>query len=217
MDRGLLALTLIAEADVAPSIDELAGWLGVHRSIAYRIVRTLEAHRLIERDAGGRCRPGVRLALLGRTVRAALREAAVGELGHLADDVGMTAFLVVADGAEAVTVESVEPSASQVHVAYRPGTRHPLHLGAPGLALLAGESPQPGERPEVAAARQRGWAFTSTEVLAGMASVAAPLVAGGRCEGAVAVVFLAAAAPDTEPLGVRVRQAAAAIVARLGG
>ena len=35
----------------------------------------------------------------------------------------MTAFLVVSDGHEAVTVRVVEPTYTTAHVAYRPGTR----------------------------------------------------------------------------------------------
>lgn len=198
-----------------PSIDALAASLGVHRSIAYRIVRTLEVHRLVERDAGGGCRPGVRLAMLGRGVRSPLRTAALAELGSLADDLGMTAFLVVADGGEAVTMESVEPSGSSVHVAYRPGNRHALGLGAPGLALLAGAPAVADERAEVSAARAVGWVHTTSEVLPGMACVAAPVVVSDRCEGAVAVVFLAASPIDVSLVGPRVAAAAGAIAARL--
>ena len=47
----------------------------------------------------------------------------------------MTAFLVVRSGDEAVTVATVEPQDSTAHVVYRPGTRHPVDRGAPGLAL----------------------------------------------------------------------------------
>ena len=65
----------------------------------------------------------------------------------------MTAFLVVADGDEAVTIDSVEPTSLDAHVAYRPGTRHPIDRGAPGLALLARTSVVVGERAEVAVAR----------------------------------------------------------------
>ncbi|MGE0000411.1 MAG: helix-turn-helix domain-containing protein, partial [Ilumatobacteraceae bacterium] len=55
LDRGLTALEWIALADRPPSIDEVAQHLDVHRSIAYRIVRTLEDHRLVRRDPNGRC------------------------------------------------------------------------------------------------------------------------------------------------------------------
>ena len=75
-------------------------------------------------------------------------------LANLAEELQMTAFLVVADGDEAVTIDSVEPTSLDAHVAYRPGTRHPIDRGAPGLALLAGRPAVPGERAEVAVARE---------------------------------------------------------------
>ena len=151
LDRGLAMLESIAWAAAPPTIDELAEVHGVHRSIAYRIVRTLEARHLVRRDTSGRCHAGVRLASLARGVRAPLLTAAVPALTSLANELGMTSFLVVRDGDEAVTIESIEPQTSEIHLAYRPGIRHPVELGAPGLALLAGSPLVDGERADVAA------------------------------------------------------------------
>ena len=66
LDRGLRVLEAIATADEAPRIEDLASRIAVHRSIAYRIVRTLELHALIWRDSGGRCHPGDKLAQWAR-------------------------------------------------------------------------------------------------------------------------------------------------------
>jgi DNA-binding IclR family transcriptional regulator len=141
-----------------------------------------------------------------------LLAAAVPVLTGLANELGMTSFLVVRDGDDAVTIESVEPHASEVHLAYRPGIRHPVVVGAPGLALLAGGPPTDGERDEVAVIRRRGWAITAGEVIAGLASVAAPIPDGsGLVAGAVAVVHLAAADVDTDAVGRRVVVAAGSI------
>ena len=212
LDRGLAVLESIAWAAAPPTIDELADEYGVHRSITYRIVRTLEARHLVRRDASGRCHAGVRLASLARGVRAPLLTAAVPVLTGLANELAMTSFLVVRDGDDAVTIESVEPHTSEVHLAYRPGIRHPVVLGAPGLALLAGGPPIAGEHAEVAVARRRGWAISAGEVIAGLASVAAPIADGsGGAAGAVAVVHLAAADVDTDAVGRRVAAAACTI------
>jgi DNA-binding IclR family transcriptional regulator len=59
-------------------------------------------------------------------------------LANLCQSLATTAFLVVADGDEAVTIDSVEPTSLDAHVAYRPGTRHSIDRGAPGLALAGG-------------------------------------------------------------------------------
>jgi hypothetical protein len=85
LDRGLTALAAIATADVAPTIDQLAGALGVHRSIAYRVVRTLEAHGLV-RAAGERRWGGLTERLLVAT--AASYVVSPDALGPVATDPG---------------------------------------------------------------------------------------------------------------------------------
>jgi len=211
LDRGLAVLEAVAAADRALAVEDLARALGLHRSIVYRLVRTLEDRHLVERDDGGRYSPGVRLAVLARHVQSGLRSAASGALATLAEELGVTAFLVTRDGGEAITIDSVEPRWVDVHVAYRPGMRHPLDRGAPGLALLAGLPPVVGERAEVTAARAAGWVATEGEVLPGMACVAAPVLDLG----AVAVLWLAAQPVDRDVLVRHVVIAAAAIAARL--
>ncbi|MFP5334385.1 MAG: IclR family transcriptional regulator [Actinomycetes bacterium] len=214
LDRGLRALELVAGSDVALTVAEVATRLELHRSITYRMLRTLEDHRLVQRDADNRYRAGAGLAVLARMVAPTLQAAAVPELSDLANDVRMTAFLVVRHDHEAVTVAVVEPRQSTVHVVYRPGTRHPVDRGAPGLALLAGAPPVEGERAAVTEARRTGYVSTHAEVLPGMRAVASPVVdARGTCHGAVSVVFVGDV--DLEQLGARVRAAARAVASSL--
>lgn len=208
LSRGLTALEYIATAPSPPSIDNVAERLGVHRSVAYRIVRTLEAHELTDRNGEGACRPALRLATLGRSVATGLRTVAARELVALADATSCTAFLVEREGDEVVTVESREPTDAMVNVVYRPGTRHPIDRGAPGLATLAGAEPLDSERAEVTLARQRGWAESAGEVIPGMASVAAPIPAH---DAAIAIVYLAAAERDNAELAGSVLATAASI------
>ncbi|MEM9565699.1 MAG: helix-turn-helix domain-containing protein [Actinomycetota bacterium] len=213
LSRGLAALELIALAERPPTIEEVSSELAVHRSIAYRIIRTLEAHHLVRRDDGGRCHPDVRLAALGRFARPTVQTIAADELPGLADRLGMTCFLVVRDGDEALTLDSAEPTASRFHVAYRPGIRHPVDRGAPGLAILAGSPAEPDERVEVAEARSVGWVTTSGEVIPGMSSIAVP---GPGVDAALASVFLGE--PDLDRAAIVATLAAAAdrIVQQLG-
>ncbi|HEX6336591.1 MAG TPA: IclR family transcriptional regulator [Jiangellaceae bacterium] len=214
LDRGLLTLELITDSDEPLSVADVAQHLGLHRSITYRMLRTLEDHGLVERDSENRYAPGARLAILARRVAPTLQSAAMPELTDLANDVGMTAFLVVRQADEAVTLAVVEPRHSTAHVVYRPGTRHAVTRGAPGLALLAGAAPVAGERPEVEEARKRGWAFSHAEVLPGMRSVAAPVVDRHHtCHGAVAVVYVETT--NRDDLGARVVEAARAVASAL--
>ena len=212
LDRGLACLDFVAASDRAVSVDATAAALGLHRSIVYRLLRTLELRHLVERDAEGDYSAGTYLAVLSRTVRRSLRAAAAPVLANLAEELQMTAFLVVADDEEAVTIDSVEPTSLDAHVAYRPGTRHPIDRGAPGIALLAGRPPVRGERTAVTRARQHGWAESEAEVIAGLASIAVPI----DDQGAIAVLWLAGSPVATTGVAARLTAAAAEIRRRLG-
>ncbi len=203
LDRGLKALGLIATSHTPMTIDEVATQLKLGRSVTYRMIRTLEDHHLVSRDSSGRLTGGTQLVALARGVENEMQAVAAPILTELANGLGMTSFLVVSDGQEAVTVQVVEPTATAAHVAYRPGTRHPLDRGAPGIALLAGLGLQPGERTEIATARSFGWAYSEGEVIEGMASIAAPVpTSTGVTKAAIAVVHLALSlnSDDVAPL-----------------
>ena len=136
LHRGLALLEMIAETPL--SLPDVVRLSGLHRSVVYRLLRTLEDHRLVERGADDHYRGGLGLVGLARNLTQDLGAATVAELTSLADDLGMTAFVVLRDGDEALTLFTVAPSTAAAHVTYRPGSRHPVVRGAPGLALLAG-------------------------------------------------------------------------------
>ena len=48
LDRGIRILEHLATAGGPQPIADIAAALGLHRSIAYRLVRTLEAHQLVD-------------------------------------------------------------------------------------------------------------------------------------------------------------------------
>ena len=66
----------------------------MHRSVAYRLLRTLEDHGLVTRDAAGRIQLGARMAALAAGVAHDLQAEALPELTAVANDLGMTCFLV---------------------------------------------------------------------------------------------------------------------------
>jgi DNA-binding IclR family transcriptional regulator len=205
LHRGLALLEMITERPL--TLPEVVRLSGLHRSVVYRLLRTLEDHRLIERGVDDVYRGGLGLLGLARSLTQDLGAAAVGELTSLADDLGMTAFVVVRDGDEALTLFTVAPSTTAAHVTYRPGSRHPVVKGAPGLALLAGGPPLPDERPEVTLTRTRGWVCTHGEVISGLSAVAAPVPGLHPRGAAVCVVFAGDA--ELDAVGPRVARAAA--------
>ena len=191
LERGLRVLRALAAEPDGLTVSELAAELDTHRAGIYRLLAPLADERLVVRDADGRFTLGVGLLELSSAVRSRLQEVAVRELRRLADDVGATTALTIRDGEEAVVAAVVEPTSTVMHIAYRPGLRHPLDRAAPGLAILAAGPPLPGERPEVGLARSRGWSETTGELLPGATGVAAPiLVAGKPAEASISAVWI---------------------------
>ena len=136
---------------------------------------------------------------------------------------GMTAFLVVLDEDECVTLTSAEPHRSTAAVAKRPGTRHSVSIGAPGIAILSllpdrlWPTSVPESRwAEVEGARKFGYATSSDEVIPGLSSVAVPLVLDGMEAAAIAVVYVTTDL-DIAAMAKTLRDAAAEICEDLEG
>ena len=223
LSRGIRILEILADAREPLSIDETARRLGVHRSVAYRLLRTLEDHGLVTRDAAGRIQLGARMAALAAGVAHDLQAEALPELTAVANDLGTTCFLVVLDHDECVTLVSVEPRHAVASVAQRPGTRHPVTVGAPGKAILSVLAPQswPAEvsdqlRDDVTDAAARGFATSHDEVIPSLRSVSVPLLVRGRQPAAIAVVYVASAHEPAE-IAARLQRSAAVIRDALGG
>ncbi len=223
LSRGIRILEVLADAGGPLTIDEVAARLGVHRSIAYRLLRTLEDHRLVGRDAAGAVSLGPRMAALAAGVAQDLQSEALPELTAIANELGMTAFLAVLDGDDCITLASIEPRHAVASVAQRPGARHPVTVGAPGKAILlqlaAAEWPATATSPlrdEVDAARPLGYTTSHDEVIPTVQSVAVPLALRGQRPAAIAVVHVATSLDDAE-IAARLRRSASAIRESLEG
>lgn len=222
LSRGIRALEILAAAPGPLTIAELADAMGVHRSVAYRILRTLEDHSLLVRDDAGRVQPGPGLAVLARGVSRNLQSAALPELTQLANSLDMTAFVAVWDHHDCITLVTVEPRHSGATVAQHPGTRHPINAGAPGIAIQSALTEAEWDRlgtgipyrPEASEARRKGWSASHDEVIAGVSSLAAPVrVPGGR-PAALAVVYIRSS-HDPEKVGAAIAESAARIESQL--
>ncbi|MEP6843666.1 MAG: helix-turn-helix domain-containing protein [Pseudolysinimonas sp.] len=209
LSRGLTALEVLADADGTLSIAELATRLGLHRSITYRIVRTLEDHGLVLRNSAGELELGARLAALARNVSRDLQAAALPELTLVANELGMTTFLATldADGTEAVTLASVEPRHAAATVAQRPGSRHSITVGAPGRAIARQLSRDPRPLP---------YETSTDEVIPGLSSIAVPLKIDAQRPTSIAVVYLTQAV-DRDLIAARLEHAVRVIREELSG
>ncbi|HEY7013574.1 MAG TPA: helix-turn-helix domain-containing protein, partial [Streptosporangiaceae bacterium] len=72
--RGLAVMELLADGR-ALSVAQIAQAVGLHRSVTYRIVRTLDDRDFLERQPDGRYRLGLAVASLARSVRSDLANA----------------------------------------------------------------------------------------------------------------------------------------------
>ena len=202
LDRGLRLVTLLAEASAPLSVTEAATNLGVNRTVVYRLAATLEQHGLVRRSEEGRLSLGFAVLGLAARVHPLLRHAALPALRALAEDVGATAHLTIADGGEALAVAVVEPSWTSFHVAYRVGSRHDLRRGAAGRAILAGRVDD-----------DASYVSSEGELQQGASGIAAAVTGVPSVEASVGVVALTGL--DPADVGPRVVQAAVEVSRRL--
>ncbi|MFG1921978.1 IclR family transcriptional regulator [Cryptosporangium sp. NPDC048952] len=171
--RGLYVMLAIADSADGLTIQRVSELLGVHRSIAYRVLQTLVDFDLAARSSDGAYIPGARLATLADAYLPALRDATGPVMRALADRLQSTISLFVEQGGEAVSITMTEPTTAPHHLAFRPGMRTPLTRGAAGYALLASGPPLPDEPEQVGVARTLGYASSHAEIEAGQYAVAA--------------------------------------------
>ncbi|MFC4013227.1 IclR family transcriptional regulator [Nonomuraea purpurea] len=201
LERGLRLLRLLADGRGGRTPTELSAELSLSRPVVYRLLTTLLNEGFVRRDGEGRVHLGFGLLVLAQAVQPLLRAAALPTLRRLAEQVGATAHLTVAEGDDGLAVAVVEPSWTDMHVAYREGSRHPLAKGAAGRAILA-------------LREGRGDYFVSEgQLQEGARGVAAPVTGLPWLEASVGVVTFG---PLEESTGPRVVEAAAELAAALG-
>ena len=202
LDRGLRVLGVLAATPGGLTVTELSGRLEVNRTVVYRLVSTLEQHGLIRRDGRGRLHVGLGILHLAAAVQPVLRDLAMPLLRELAEAVGCTAHLTVADGDEALALAVVEPSWTDFHVGYRVGSRHSLSQGAAGKAILLGREPDSAP-----------FSVTAGELQPGARGLAAPVRGVEGLEASVGIVTLGEL--DIDAIGPQVSAAAAAVARAL--
>lgn len=197
LSRGLCVLELLEGADGPLTAGTIAYQLDVHRSVVYRLIRTLVAHGLVEPLSDDRYGLGLGLVTLARGVETDFRTAVHPILASLAEDLGSTVILPVAEGKEMVCLVSVEPQVSGLLVTHREGLRQPMARGASGMALLSAHPPLRGERPGVRRARELGYAVSEAELEPGTRALSAPIRPPGHpCRAVVTVLSVASRVPD---------------------
>ena len=173
--RGLAVLQAVATSRIGLTAQEVADHVGVHRTIAYRLLSTLAQFRLVAKGEDGRYRSASGLAVLGASFDNNVRQLCVPTLRALADDLGTTVSLLVAEGDQQVAIAVIVPSRVSYQLSFHEGSCYPLDRGAAGIALLASMPPRPGERDLVEETRRQGWVITYGEIEPNTYGLAVPV------------------------------------------
>jgi DNA-binding IclR family transcriptional regulator len=196
VDRALTILGVLARVGEA-GVTEIAGELGVHKSTAFRLVATLEAHDLVEQtEERGKYRLGmglVRLAGAG-TARLDVVQEARPLCRRLAAECGETVNIAVLADRRALYVDQVAGgSGLQSHNWV--GQRIPLHATSNGKVLLSELSGEEVDglverlrsytertitdraelHRELARVREQGYAVAADELEPGLTAIAVPV------------------------------------------
>lgn len=215
LDRGLTVLSLLAEHTDGLTAAELAEHLSTARAVVYRLLRTLESHRLIGRiDA--RYVLGIGIAELASHLRPSLQATVLPILRRLSEQTNSTAMLSVADADQALILLTEEPSQGMFHLALRQGARHPLNVGSDGVAILAGRPANDADPKDVHTARQRGYALSVGAITPGAIGVSAPIRASDWATASIGVIQLGSKVSDST-IPDLVMSAAAEAARRLSG
>lgn len=208
-------LRMFAYSDEKLSSSAVARRLKMPRTTVLRILHTLTAERLLQRQgydfaAGGELlRLGLRA--FGHT---SVREMAVPVLRDLVQATGETAYLALVTGDKALVADVCDSSSSDRPVS-RPGTLEDLHASAAGKVFLAfapGSSATVGPLEshtrrtivtqaeldaEIARARAQGYATDNEEQRDGVRSLAAPVLdSSGSLVAAIAVTGSTSSFPE---------------------
>lgn len=144
VDRALSILPLLAEGPA--DLGQVADRLGVHKSTALRLLRTLHEHGLVYRQSDQRYRLGARLFALAQEAMENLdiREIAHPHLVRLNEQCGHTVHLAVYEENEVLYIDKVE-SRYPVRMYSRIGKPVAITVAAVAKLLLA-DLPEPERR-----------------------------------------------------------------------
>ncbi|MEU9979686.1 IclR family transcriptional regulator [Streptomyces sp. NPDC050856] len=136
VDRALSILPLLAEGPA--DLGQVAGRLGVHKSTALRLLRTLHQHGLVHRQQDQRYRLGARLFALAQEAFENLdvREIAHPHLVRLNERTGHTVHLAVHEEGEVLYIDKVD-SRYPVRMYSRIGKPVAITVAAVAKLLLA--------------------------------------------------------------------------------
>ena len=217
--RGLSILKLLAryQANGGLGVSEIARKLELTKATTVRLTRTLMDEQFVAQDSATRryqLGPESFAVGLAAEPNYALQRIAAPSLRALALETGDWVFFTVRHGLEAICLSRETGDIPYPQASLRVGDRHPLGLGAGGLAILAAMPEDEAERaltinaPEIARrypsmtfdkvrqllheTREQGYSFIPGILAPGYWGIGVPLLRGDG-QPVAAVVLIAAA------------------------
>lgn len=194
--KGLQVLATFDGEHRELNLSEIAARTGLNRAVARRLVRTLLLEGMLE-DRGGRFRMSVGVMRLTRGFLEGQRIATAIQpiLRRTAEDVNESLSFSLRDGAEAVYIAHAPVKDAFTLNMVAVGTHVPAVSTAAGWAMLAfGPVGDPDLiapiQAELQATRDRGYAFVTEGLVAGVSSLGVPVFrSDGQVLGAVSLIF----------------------------
>lgn len=225
-DQMLTVLEAVAKKGPVSAADVARG-CDINRTVAYRLLVTLEQRAYVRRGHDGYTL-GSAVNELVRQLDRDISSIARPLMGTLANAVGETVVLHCLNKDEAVVTEQALGNRHLVRVQHVPGSRHPLHLGASGWAMLAFQDQKTIARivkkaadPAVALkrieqTRRDGYAISHDELQMGVHGVAAPLIEpDGRCNASLGILVPSTRADTLPALTPKLLELAANVTSHL--
>jgi DNA-binding IclR family transcriptional regulator len=232
-------LFLLGTQPGACGVTTVAQALGLPKTSAHRLLRSLTHRRVVQRDPAGRYRLGTGLAALAV---AALGHDPLSGIAHPvmqahAQELGETFFLVSAQAGDLVVADKVD-GRGFLRASPPVGSSVPVHATAVGKVVLAyapdlvhapvgrlraytsrTATTPAALRRSITTTQRAGYAISRDEWVQGLTAVAAPIRAGERLVGAIAAALVSQRLGELglDPVVQSVLSAAAAINLKLAG
>jgi len=160
------------------TVQSVAKMTGVSRATAHRLIKTMEAHRLVVRDLMGRYAVGPRLSQLANARDTDPLHIAIDQiLAGLAGWSGLEAFLFWAQGVQRICIAAtgIETSHQQIGRRYEPSdsATSQVLLAWSSSNRLAARGRYSITTADLTQVRKRGWAYSLNK--AGWAGTSAPV------------------------------------------
>ena len=243
LERGLVVLQALSREGYL-SLTDLSLKVGVPTSTVHRILTTLEKLGFAElKEDTNEWSVGIESFRVGNSYleRTNLVENSRKVMRELMEATGETANLAIADGGDVVFISQVE-SHNPIRAFFRPGTRGHMHASGIGKALLANMLRRDVENilqskgcpgftaktlttpadlfDDLAATRERGWAFDDEERYDGMRCIASCIFNSyGEAVAGISVSGPTVRFPDhkLQLIGPQIKEAAQQVTSLIGG